>query len=97
MLGASDVKMFSVIGSFVSLRLLYSIMVVSLVLGAAMAIGKMILRKNFIRRFRQLFNYVNNYIWEKRVTPYYDRETEGEEGIIPFTVAISFATILCVY
>ena len=97
MLGASDVKMFSVIGSFVSLRLLYSIMVVSLVLGAAMAIGKMILRKNFIRRFRQLFNYVNNCIWEKRVTPYYDRETEGEEGIIPFTVAISFATILCVY
>jgi len=97
MLGASDVKMFSVIGSFVDLRLLYSIMVVSLVLGAAMAIGKMIIRRNFIRRFRQLFNYAYNCILEKRLKPYYDREAEGKDGIIPFTIAISFATILCVY
>lgn len=95
MMGASDSKMFSVIGSFVGLRLLCSIMVVSLFLGAAMAIGKMILRNNFRSRFRRLFNYAACCVQEKRIIKYYDREQEGDDGIIPFVVAISLATLFC--
>ena len=97
MMGASDIKMFSMIGSFVGLRLLCSIMVVSLFLGAAMAIGKMILRKNFRSRFRRLFNFVSCCVQEKRITKYYDRGQEGDDGIIPFAVAISLAALFCAY
>lgn len=97
MIGASDIKMFSVIGSFVGLRLLCSIMVASLFLGAAMAIGKMILRNNFRSRFRRLFNFVSCCVQEKRITKYYDRGQEGDDGIIPFAVAISLAALFCAY
>ena len=97
MLGASDVKMFSVIGSFVGLRLLCSIIVSALFIGAAMAIVKMIIRKNFMCRFRQLFNYVTCCVQERKLKKYYDMTREGDSGIIPFAVAISLATILCVY
>lgn len=97
MLGASDSKMYSVIGSFVGLRLLFSIMAVSLVLGAAMAIGKMIFRNNFRSRFRRLFNYVCCCVQEKKMTPYYDRKQDDDDGIIPFIVAISLAVLFCAY
>lgn len=89
--------MFSVVGSFVGIRLLFKIMVISLVIGAVMAVFKMIIRNNFIRRFRQLSNYVISCMQEKRLKPYYDRDCEGDDGIIPFTVAISLAVLICVY
>lgn len=97
MLGASDCKMFSVIGSFVGLRLLCSIMVVSLFTGAAMAIIKMMIRQNFKSRFRRFFDYVHCCKQEKKLKKYYDRDREGDDGIIPFTVAISLAVLLCAY
>lgn len=89
--------MFSVVGSFVGIRLVLKIMVVSLFIGAVMAVVKMIIRNNFTRRFRQLSNYVIRCMQEKRITAYYDRNCEGEDGIIPFTVAISLAVLICVY
>ncbi len=97
MLGASDSKLFSVIGSFVGLRLLCSIMASALFLGAAMAIGKIIIRKNFKSRFRHLFNYLTCCVQEKKIQVYYDKTKERDSGIISFTVAISLATILVVF
>lgn len=97
MLGASDSKMFSVVGSFVGHRLLLEIMVVSLFIGAVMAVFKMIQSKNFTRRFWRLSNYVSCCIQEKKLKAYYDKNCEGEEGVIPFTVAISLAVLICAY
>ena len=97
MIGASDIKLFSVIGSFVGVNRICSIMVTALFFGAAMAIVKMIIRKNFFRRFRRLINYVTECMQEKKVLPYYDRKVEGEDGVIPFTIAISLATLFCVF
>lgn len=97
MLGASDIKLFSVIGSFVGLRLLCSIMVTSLFFGAAMAAVKMIYRKNIVCRFRQLSNYAVRFMRTRQLKPYYDRKKDGEDGIIPFTVAISLAALYCLF
>lgn len=97
MIGASDSKMYSVIGSFVELRLLCPIMIVSLFLGAVMAICKMLIRNNLKSRFRRLLNYVSCCMQEGNMMKYYDREQEGDDGIIPFVVAISLATLFCVY
>lgn len=72
-------------------------MVTALFFGAAMAIVKVIIRKNFFRRFRRLINYVTECMQEKEVLPYYDRKVEGEDGVIPFTIAISLATLICVF
>lgn len=97
MLGAADSKLFSVIGSFVGVTVVLKIMFVSLVTGAVLAFGKMILRRNFRERFIKLFRYTLTCLQNKRIEVYYDREKEGEDGIIPFTVAITLAVILCVY
>ena len=97
MLGASDSKMFSVVGSFTGVNLLLKIMAFSIFIGAVMSVIKMILRKNFIKRFQYLWSYMLCVSQRKKWYPYYDREQEGEEGVIPFTVAISLAVLLCAY
>ena len=97
MLGASDIKLFSVIGSFVGLRLLCSIMIASLFFGAVMGTVKMVHRKNIFCRFRQLSNYVVCFMQTRQLRPYYDRKKEGDDGIIPFTVAISLAALYCLF
>ena len=97
MLGASDVKLFAVIGSFAGVQRICPIMVTALFFGAAMAVVKIIFQKNFICRFRQLFYYTKSCIQKKKLLTYYDREKEGEDGVIPFTIAISLAAICWIY
>jgi prepilin peptidase CpaA len=97
MLGASDVKFFSAVGSFAGVTTGIRIMVVSLFVGAVLSVFKILCRKNLRRRFNYFFHYIRECIKDKKLNLYYDRETEGEDGIIPFTVAISLAAILCLY
>ncbi len=70
MFGASDCKMFSVIGSFAGVYLCLKIMALSLFVGSVMAAAKMIHRKNFKSRFRHLFNYAACCLQAKRLTVY---------------------------
>lgn len=89
--------MYSVIGSYFGIRILLKVMVVSLVIGALMAILKMMQRRNFIRRFQHFSHYVFCWRQGEKWNRYYDKSIEGEDGIIPFTVAISLATLICAY
>lgn len=97
MLGASDVKIFSVVGSFVGVMTSLQIIVVSVFTGAVLAIFKIISRKNLRHRLHVLFHYMNGCKKERKLKHYYDRDKEGDDGIIPFTVAITLASILCLY
>lgn len=95
MLGAADSKLFSVIGSFVGVHAILKIMLFSLFFGAILALGKLIIYRNGKARMRHLWQYMTN---KKRIgnrAPYYDREKEGDDGIIPFTIAISLAVLWC--
>lgn len=97
MLGASDSKLFSVVGSFLGLTAVLRIMFYSLLAGAAMAAVKMILCHNGSDRFRHFFQYFLQGIDYQRQNPYYDKRRDGEEGIIPFSIAISAAVLLYSY
>lgn len=97
MLGAGDSKFFSVIGSFVGVSMIWKIMLVSLCFGAVMAVAKMVYCRNGVRRFQKLLYYTGHCVRTRQLLPYYDKETEGDDGVIPFSIAISVATIWCVY
>lgn len=97
MLGAGDSKLFSVIGSFVGVTELLQIMIGSVCMGAIMSVMKMIICRNGKRRFQRLFHYFTDCMQKRGWQPYYDMNQEGNDGIIPFTIAISLATLWCVY
>lgn len=97
MLGASDSKMFSVIGSFTGYPIILQIMLYSLFTGAVMSVIKMTLHQNAVKRFRYFFYYVSQSKKNRKENPYYDRMRDGDEGIIPFSIAISLAVLWCLY
>lgn len=70
-------------------------MILSLFIGALFSIIKMIQKKNFIYRFRYFSQYVKNLFMRKIPVPYYDKNICGEDGVIPFTICISLAVIIC--
>lgn len=94
MFGAGDIKLFSVISSYYHVIFCFRVMVVSLFIGALFSLFKMIQKRNFIRRFRHFSTYVKQLVAGQRPGPYYDRNTCGDEGIIPFTICISLAAII---
>lgn len=97
MLGASDVKVFAVVGSFAGFPVCIKVMVLSVFFGAVLAIGKIIARKNLKCRLEYFIHYLHQWEQQKRPSRYYDRIRDGEDGIIPFTVAITLAAIFCLY
>ena len=97
MLGASDGKLFSVTGSFVGSTAVLHIMLYSLFAGAVMAVGKIILYRNGISRFRHFFQYISQNRDSRKQNPYYDKKRDGIEGVIPFSVAISAGVLWYFY
>lgn len=95
MCGAGDIKLFSIISSYYDFKFCFRVMLLSLLFGAVFSVVKMIQRKNFICRFRYFSKYIKNLTAGKRPAPYYDLDKNGDEGVIPFTICISIAFIIC--
>lgn len=93
--GAGDIKLFSIISSFYNFKFCLFVMTVALVIGAVFSIIKMIHKRNFLDRFRYFSEYVKKVMNGNRPCAYYDRDTCGDDGIIPFTICISAAVIIC--
>ena len=71
----------------------YKMFEVVIQLGAIMALFKMIWRKNMFRRFRYLFQFIKSDKKTRNKNPYYDMRRDGEDGVIPFCIAISIAAL----
>lgn len=95
MLGAGDIKLFSIIYSYYTIQFGVRVMIVSLLIGALFSVTKMFLQKSFIRRFRHFSEYIKNLAAGKAGAAYYDLKKCGDEGVIPFTICITLAVIIC--
>lgn len=95
MFGAADSKLFSVVGSMAGISTILEIMLFSLLFGAVMAVGKLLIYRNGRACVCRIVRYIRGIQHSNSTPTYYDREVEGEGGIIPFTVAISLAVLWC--
>lgn len=96
MFGAGDIKLFSIIYSYYTIQFGVKVMIVSLLIGALFSVTKMFLQKSFIRRFRHFSEYIKNLAAGKAGAAYYDLKKCGDEGVIPFTICITLAVIICI-
>ena len=93
MFGASDGKLMAVAGSYVGVPGIFTVLFFSLLAGAVFSIVKLIVCGNIRERWLRLRSYGMQVIHSGRMIPYYDRKKEGDEGVIPFGVAIGFGTL----
>ncbi len=94
-IGAADIKLFSIISSYYSISFCFHVMILSLAVGAFFATAKMFLNHSFFVRLRYFAEYIKIVIAERRLIKYYDKNVCGKDEVIPFTICISLAVIIC--
>lgn len=91
-LGAGDIKLFSVISSFTGLKGLAEIIVYSFLAGAVFSLIVLVHNRNLSVRLNYVFNYVKTALVTKSI-PKYDYKSDGKQNVIPFS-AVIFAGFL---
>lgn len=103
-LGAGDIKLFSVVGSFYGASFVFQTIIIAFLIGGVMSIIHLVKSKQVIYRLQFLAKYIQSYgskvncLDEKGkkqfVIPYYDIQRDGYEGTIHFSIAILGALII---
>lgn len=95
--GASDVKLFSVVGSFYHWETAISIVFVSFCFGAVFSALQMIRMKNAKRRFSVFISYVFQIVITRRVISYHEVYVREDGSMIPFSVCIALGTLAVIH
>lgn len=110
-MGAGDIKLFSIIGSYLGVYPIIKIIIISFFVGGIMSIIYLIRTKSFIKRFIHMKSYITNLIRDDQFSinsektsiktmkkdPYYQKERDGREGVIHFSLAIFAAFIIYIF
>lgn len=94
-LGAGDIKVFSVIGGMFGVHFVVQVIIYAFFLAAVLSIIKLIHQNNIKNRLQCLAKYIQEVIQEKKIVPYYVKERDGTNCVIHFTIAIFGAFIWC--
>ena len=102
-LGAGDIKLFSVIGSFYGTAFVLQSILAALFVAAVMSFIQLIRHKQVFYRF----NYFKEYIQllctnkqlgiKKGIIPYYNRKRDGVKAIIHFSLAILVGYLIQIF
>lgn len=80
-LGAGDIKLFSVISSCIGLKSLCRIVIFSFLAGAVLSCIKIVHNKNLYSRLHYFSDYVKTALLTKSITKY-DYESDGKQNFI---------------
>lgn len=94
MLGAGDVKALCAVGAVLGFKLSVMTMLLTFVSGGVIAFVFMLFNKNFIERFKNLFNYIKMLFYIKKIEKY--GYGGGEKSYFRFSFAITAGTILAI-
>lgn len=97
MIGAGDIKLMALICGFLgfldgSLSIAYGFLI-----GAAMALIKMLVQKNLFQRLNYLYVYIRRLILTKEVTAYHNPSRDGYANTIPFGLCLFLGTLVYLF
>lgn len=97
-LGAGDIKLLIMIGSFESADQIMRVIVLSFIIGAVFSIGKMILEENFKERMQYFFSYLSDVFstgqWKLYGENLKDDYKKYKSSKIHFALPICFSVML---
>lgn len=92
-MGAGDIKLFSVIGCYLSIKDMLICLVFAFLLGAFLSLIKMIIHKNLFSRMQYLAIYIQKSIHSSEVVLYH-KGTPDKNSVIPFSIPILISVFL---
>lgn len=96
MLGAGDIKLFSVVGGLYGASFVLRVIVAAFFLGAVMSVFQLLRYKNLKFRLQYLAEYVSVYVKTGEAGSYYQKERDGAEPVVHFAVAVFGGFLLCI-
>lgn len=93
-IGAGDIKLLCVAGSYVGWKTGCFVILVSFFAGAVLSVFKILKYHQFFDRMRYLAEYISKCKKENKFKPYYIRGEGSQKERIHFTVPILFAYLL---
>lgn len=92
-LGAGDIKLFSVIGSIWNLKVMGFCIGVSFIVAAGMSLYKLICNQNLNSRLNIFFSYLYELSKTGQLKKY-PRESDGKQNVIHFSIAVLIGFII---
>ena len=94
MLGAGDIKLFSVIGGLYGPLAVINIIILAFLAGGLLSIIRLIQVRNFKSRLQYLAVYIQNQYEKTGIEKYYIKERDGTKMTIHFAVAIGIGVFV---
>ncbi|SFB09473.1 prepilin peptidase CpaA [Acetitomaculum ruminis DSM 5522] len=93
MIGAGDIKLLAVVGAFLGYKAVFDCIIISFLLGAVLALVKMLKEGNLLSRLQYLAEYFKEFLITKKIKPYYIPE-EGNKNILHFSLEIFLGVLI---
>lgn len=97
MIGAGDIKLIALICGFLEFRDGSLSIVYGFLIGAAMALIKMLVQRNLFQRLNYLYAYFRRLILTKEVRAYNDPSRDGYAHTIPFGLCLFLGTLIYLF
>lgn len=94
-LGAGDIKLFSVIGGIYGLPVVINTMILAFLAGGVLSVIRLVQTGGFVNRLQYLAGFVSSQCKERKIISYYELERDGREPVIHFTIAILIGFVGC--
>ena len=88
MLGAGDIKLFSVIGGMYGLPVIINTMILAFMAGGVLSVIRLLQTGGFMNRLQYLAGFISSQCRERNYISYYQCERDGRTPVIHFTIAI---------
>lgn len=88
MVGAGDIKMIGVMMAYLGFSMGIRAMAYGCILGAVLALTKLLVQRNLRRRLTYLFVYFRRLFQTKEIVPYYRADRDGYAIVIPFACCL---------
>ena len=95
MLGAGDIKLFSIIGGMYGASVIIDTIILAFLAGGVLSVIRLLQTGGLKNRLQYLAAFISNQCEQIQVVSYYQKERDGREPVIHFTVAIGIGFLLC--
>lgn len=95
MLGAGDIKLFSVIGGMYGAPVIIDTMILAFLAGGVLSVIRLVQTGGLKNRMQYLAGFISNQCSQREIISYYQKERDGRAPVIHFTIAIGIGFLLC--
>lgn len=95
MLGAGDIKLFSIIGAMYGVPVILNTMILAFFAGGVLSFIRLVQTGGFRNRLQYLADFISSQYRKREFICYYQSERDGRTPVIHFTIAILVGFLIC--